>query len=97
MHHRVVKSDFLFVMAGIAHLIPRLFEEKLGNDAVPQVALLALFLLDGGMYIFHPEVGVGELGVAVEAFLADKGSLFGPGGAGGQVNNCAQEKQDSCC
>jgi hypothetical protein len=83
-------------MAGIAHLIARLFEEKLGNDAVPQVALLALFLLDGGMYIFHPEVGVGELGVTIETFFANKGSFPGCGGTGGQVDNCAQENQYSC-
>jgi hypothetical protein len=97
MHHRFVKSYFLFFMAGIAHLIPRLFEEKLGNDAVPQVALLALFLLDGGMYIFHPEVSVSELAVTIETFFAGKGSFLGRGGAGGEVNNRAQEKQYSCC
>jgi hypothetical protein len=49
------------------------------------------------MYIFHPEVGVGKLGVTIETFLADKGSLFGCGSTGNEVNNRAQEKQYSCC
>ena len=84
-------------MTGIADLIPWLFEQKFGNDAVPQMALLALFLLHGDMYIFNPEVSVCELGVTIETFLADKGSPFGPGSTGGHVNNCAQEKQYSCC
>ena len=82
-------------MATIAHLIPRFFEEKLRNDTVSEVALLAFFLLDGIVYIFHPEVGVGKLGVAVETVLADKGSPFGRGSAGCEVNNRAQEKNYS--
>ena len=83
-------------MAGVADLIPWLFEKKFGNDAVPQMAFLALFLLDGGMYVFHPEVGVSELGVTIETLLADKGSPFGRRSAGSKVNNHAQEKQYSC-
>ena len=79
-------------MAGVADLIPRLFEKKFGDDAMPQMALLALFFLDGGMYIFHPEVGVSELGVTIETFLADKGSFLGRGSAGRKVNNRAQDK-----
>jgi len=79
-------------MAGVADLIPRLFEQKFGDDAMPQMALLALFLLHGGMYIIHPEVGVSELGVTIETFLADKGSPFESRSAGSKINNGADEK-----
>jgi hypothetical protein len=63
VHHRFVKSYFLFFMAGIAHLIPRIFKQQLGDYAVAQVAILALFLLDRAVHISHPEVSVGKLGV----------------------------------
>ena len=82
-------------MATIAHLIPRFFEEKLRNDTVSEVALLAFFLLDGIVYIFHSQVGIGKLGVTVETVLAGEGSFAGRRRAGCQVNNRAQEKQDS--
>ena len=97
MHHRFFKSQGLSFMAGVADLITWLFEKKLGNNAVPQVAFLALLLFYGSVYVSHPEVGVGKLGVTVETRFADKGSLFGRGSTGHQVNNRAQEKQYSCC
>jgi hypothetical protein len=83
VHHGFGQSYLLFFMATIAHLIPRFFEEKLRNDTVSEVALLAFFLLDGIVYIFHPEVGVGKLGVTVETLFADKSSPFGRRRAGG--------------
>ena len=96
MHYRFFKSQGLSFMAGIADLIPRLFEEKLGNDAVTQMAFLAFSLFDHRMDIFHCEVGVGKLTVTVETLLADEGSPFGGGSASGQVSNHAQEKYDTC-
>jgi len=97
MDYRFFKSQGLSFMAGIADLIPRLFEQKLGNDAVPQMAFLAFSLFDYRMDIFHCEVGVGKLRVTVETLLANEGSPFGSGSAGGKVNNRAQEKYDYCC
>ena len=95
VHHRFFKSQGLSFMAGVAHLIPWLFEEKPGNDAVSQVAFLAFVLLDRSVYISHPEVGVGKLGVTVETLLADKDSPFGRGSTGRKVNSRKQEKRDS--
>jgi hypothetical protein len=97
VHHRFVETYLVWLVAGIAHLIPGILEQQLGNYTVPQMATLAFFLLDGSVHIFHPQVGVGKLGVTVETVLAGEGSFAGRGRAGCKVNNRAQEEQYSCC
>ncbi|MEJ2365227.1 MAG: hypothetical protein P8017_11220 [Deltaproteobacteria bacterium] len=97
VHHRFVETYLVRFVAGIAHLIPGILKEQLGDYAVPQMATLALFLLDRIVHIFHPQVGIGKLGVTVETVLAGEGSSAGRGGAGCEVNDHAQEKQYSSC
>ena len=95
VHHRFVKTYLVWLVAGIAHLIPGILKQQLGDYTVPQMAFLAFFLLDGSVHIFHPQVGIGKLGVTVETVLAGEGSFAGRGRAGCKVNNRAQEKQYS--
>lgn len=97
VHHRFVETYLVFFVTGIAHLIPGIFKQQLGDYTVAQMAFLTLFLLDGIVYIFHPQVGIGKLSVTVETVLAGEGSFAGRGRAGCQVNNRAQEKQYSSC
>jgi hypothetical protein len=97
VHHRFVETYLVWLVAGIAHLIPGILKQQLGDYTVPQMAFLAFFLLDGSVYIFHPQVGVGKLSVTVETILAGEGSFAGRRRAGCQVNNRAQEKQYSSC
>ena len=77
VHHRFVETYLVWLVAGIAHLIPGILEQQLGNYTVPQMATLAFFLLDGSVHIFHPQVGIGKLGVTVETVLAGEGSFAG--------------------
>ena len=92
MHHRFSQSYFLFFMASIAYLIPSFLEYQLWDYAMPQVAFLAFFFLDRGVYIFHFEVFVCKLFVTIQAFFADKRSFSGLGRTGREVNNPANEK-----
>ena len=95
VHHRFVETYLVWLVTGIAHLIPGMLKQQLGDYTVPQMATLAFFLLDGIVYIFHPQVGIGKLGMTVETVLAGEGSFAGRGRAGCKVNNRAQEKQYS--
>jgi hypothetical protein len=95
VHHRFVETYLVRLVAGIAHLIPGILKQQLGHYTVPQMATLAFFLLDGSVDIFHPQVGIGKLGVTVETVLAGEGSFAGRGRAGCKVNNRAQGKQYS--
>jgi len=97
MHHGFVQSYLLFFVAGIAHLIPLLFEYKPWDYSVPEVAFLAFFLLDSWVHTFHLEVFITECLVTIQTILAHEPAPFNRGGAGSEVNNCAQEKYDSCC
>ena len=96
VYHRFIETYLVWCVAGIAHLIPRILKEQLGDYTVPKMARLAFSLLDGSVDIFHPQVGIGKLGMTVETVLAGEGSFTGRGRAGCKVNNRAQEKEDSC-
>ncbi len=61
----------LFLRVAIeAQVVAVLFQDEFGHDAMPQMAILALFLLDDRMNILHAEVFFSELRVAVETILA---------------------------
>jgi hypothetical protein len=60
VHYRFVKSYLLFLVAGIAHLIPLLLEYQTWNYSVTEVAFFALLLLDYRVHTFHLEVFIGE-------------------------------------
>jgi len=96
VHHRFVQSYLLFFVAGIAHLIPLLFKYKPWDYSVPEVALLAFFLLDNRVYTFHFEVFIGECLVTIQTILAHEPAPFRRGCAGRKVNNRAQEKYYCC-
>src|SRR5213075_2876485 len=70
VHHRLVEADRLFLVTGEAELASALLEEQLRHDAVPEVAFLALLLLDDLVDVFLRQDLVAELLVAVEALLA---------------------------
>jgi hypothetical protein len=95
VHHRFVQSYLLFFVAGIAHLIPLLFQYKPWNYSVPEVAFLAFFLLDSRMYTFHFEVFIGECLVTIQTILAHKPTPFRRGCTGSEVNSGAEKKEYS--
>ena len=49
----LVKPEFLFAMTGIADLVPNIFKNELGNDAVADMTTLAFLIFDDRMYVFH--------------------------------------------
>jgi hypothetical protein len=76
MHHRFVQSDVLAVMALEANLIALPFQQKLWQDTVSQVAILAFFFPDDSVHILHCQVFGCKLGVALQALLARKLTRF---------------------
>jgi hypothetical protein len=93
VHHRLVQSDFLFVMAVIAHLITCFFEKQLWNYTVPEVAIFTFLLLNNRVYIFHGEICLRKLRVALQAILTYELSALGRGGTGRKINDPAYEKE----
>jgi uncharacterized membrane protein len=92
VHHRFAQSYLLFFVAGIAHLIPLLFQYKPWNYSVPEVAFLAFFLLDSRMYTFQFEVFIGECLMTIQTILAHEPAPFRRGCAGRKVKNGTREK-----
>jgi hypothetical protein len=78
MDVRPVHSDLFLSMARVAELIAYLLQEKLGNDTVSKVTVLAFFLLDSRMDVFHLGVLFREFLVAVSTILLDELSLPHP-------------------
>lgn len=74
MHAGFIHPYLLFAVAGIADFISFLFQDQFGYETVAEMTILAFFLLDGGMDIFHYQIFVGKFFVAVETALADKPS-----------------------
>ena len=72
MHIRFVQPYFFPAVAGKTDLIAIFFQEKLGDDPVPQVAPFTVLLFDHSMNILHAHVFVSELLVTIEAILAGK-------------------------
>ena len=65
----LVRSDLFLAMAGIADLIPDLFENELGDDAVAKMTVLALPFLDDRMHILHGKIFFRKFSMAVKAIL----------------------------
>jgi hypothetical protein len=74
MHIRFVHPDLFFAVAGIADFIPFFFQDQFGYETVPEMAVLAFLLFDGGMDVFHPHILLSKFLMAVEAPLAYKPS-----------------------
>jgi hypothetical protein len=72
MNVGLVQTYFLFGMAGITDLIPLFFQQKLRNQAMAEVAVLAFFLFHNRMDILHRQVLIGELLVAIETLSLHK-------------------------
>src|SRR5262249_47115273 len=84
MHVRSVEADLRLVVARQAQLVPGLLEEEPGDDPVPQVAGLAVTVLDRGMEVLAGEDVLREVLVAVQALLALELTLLGEGVAAGE-------------
>jgi hypothetical protein len=69
---RFIHPYLIFTVAGIADVISFFFQNQLGHDAVPKMAVLALLVFDRSMNILHCHIFVGKLFVAVEAISAYK-------------------------
>ena len=75
----LVQPDLLLGMAGVAQFVPVLFQQELGNDPVPEVAIFALPFLHAGVQGLEGEVFLGKLLVAVEAPFPLELPLLRPG------------------
>jgi hypothetical protein len=84
-------------MALEAYLITLPFQQKLWQDTVSQVAILAFFFPDDRVDIWHGQVFRCKLGVALQALLARKLARFEgrPRGTGSKVNQARYEKKYS--
>ena len=91
VHHGFVQPHFLYPMAGVASLVPRLFEQEFGHYAVSEMTILALLLPDHLMDTLHFHVFIGKLLVTIQTFLTNKGSFLGCRRTGGKINNRTQE------
>jgi hypothetical protein len=56
-------------MTRITEVVPLSLHDRLGDQAMPEVAILTFPFFDDSMNIFHREVLVRELGVTVQAVL----------------------------
>ncbi len=89
-----VQSNLLSAMTIIADFVSLLFQQQVGNDAVAEVAGLAVSLLNNRVHVFHPEVLICKFLVTVEALLANKRPLLCPRGfACRKENRSAQEEE----
>jgi hypothetical protein len=72
MNIGLVQTYLLFGMAGITDLIPLFFQQKLWDQAMPEVAVFTFFLFDDKMDILHPQILIGELFVAIQTLFLRK-------------------------
>jgi hypothetical protein len=72
MNIRLVQTYLLFGMAGITDLIPLFFQQKLWDQAMPEMAVFTFFLFDDKMDILHPQILIGELFMTVQTFFLRK-------------------------
>lgn len=49
----LVKPEFLLAMTGITDLVPNIFKNELGDDAVADMTILAFLFFDDRMHVFH--------------------------------------------
>lgn len=72
MNIGLVQTYLLFGMARITDLIPLFFQQKLWDQAMPEVAVFTFFLFDDKMDILHPQILIGELFMAIQTFFLRK-------------------------
>lgn len=75
MNVGLIQSQFFSTVAGETDLVSFLLEQELRNHTMPQVAVLALSLLDHGVDILHAHVFVHKFLVAVKTFPSGKPRL----------------------
>lgn len=68
----LVKADLVLCVAVHTELAAILFQQELRYPAVAEMTLLAFFLPDNRVQVFHREIFVSEFGVAVGAFFGCK-------------------------
>jgi len=87
-----VQPDLLCLVTGQTDLVASFFQDQLGQNAVPQVAVLAFFFLNDDMHILHGKVLAFKLGMAIQAFLLDKlaGCAHRRAGTGHNAEKCRQ-------
>ena len=56
MDTRLIQSDLLFTMAGIADFISLFFQDELGDQAMPEMTFFTFVFLDNFVDIFHPQI-----------------------------------------
>jgi hypothetical protein len=71
-----IKPDLLLVVAQVTELISLLFQNQLGYQTVPEMAGLAVLLLERRMKIPHRQIFVCEFLVTVEAGFSGQPSPF---------------------
>jgi hypothetical protein len=72
MNVGLVQTYLLFGVAGITDLIPLFFQQKLWDQAMPEVAVLTFFLFDNRMNILHSQILFGEFLMAIQTILLHK-------------------------
>jgi hypothetical protein len=90
-------------MTGKTEAAPRLFEDQLRNEAVPEVTVLALARLETRMEVSLGADLAAKISVAVEAGFGLEAASFGPGaavrtneeGSGGGEGEDRNEKDES--
>ena len=69
MHDGLVHPDLLLGMAFVAALVAALLQQQLGDHAMAEVALLAVFLLCRGVHVGKGQHFFCKLGMAVQTLL----------------------------
>lgn len=88
-------------MTIVAEVVSAFLQEELRHDAVPQMTVLALFLLYDCVHIFHPKIGGRKFGMTLQTILANKFLLCGRPGCGiqddAQGNNRSKSADPLFC
>lgn len=93
VHPGQVQTDLFFRMAGVAQVVPLLFQQELGNDPVPEMTVFALPVFHAGMNAFEGEIFLRELLMAIEASLPLELPLLRKGGSAvNEECRCGKEK-----
>jgi Na+/proline symporter len=87
-----------FAMACITKVVSLLLEEKLGNDTVANMAILAFLIPEGGMEVLHGKIFIRKGFMAIETLLSHKFSFCRLRGRGPyQKRDAAQEENHYQC
>ncbi len=82
MHHLLVKLEALDLMATVTEIIAFLLQQQFRHNPVTKVTGITLLSPDHGMNIFHRQVLLGKLVMAVNASLFLKRPFLGNGWRG---------------